>query len=847
MSTNCYVRTFGKLDRSNFVVEHYVFPVTILCEVLYLNGKTLVYDSPRTVAVLNEYGDSGVVTKLLVECCIPLALVKNEVRCLVTFLVIVVAVVSECTTCEIVLVAVNCEYKSCVTGVSVELSLKLIYIVGVCSNCILGLCNVTEVVTLCTAGLVVSNGVKSVTVDSYGVFLCKVLVAYLTVIESSEGELCKVNVFLSCIFHELVESLRVKIVDNSVLNVYCSLRSSVAISVVETNCNEGSCGKSKCGNGRSTCVPIVAALLLAIALICLSGVCNEFPFAVSVHELNGNGETFVYYSPVTVSLFVEKNGNVYSLIELSCGAVVLIALSHLNVRNSVTVSVKVVAVVCETTVNEVVVKAVDCERNASVAAVSVELSLELVYIERVLGDSVLSLSNISKLGGVAYGSGCKAIAVELNLEVVSKYLVALCALVKGLINEVSKINIFFLSELNESVDGRSVKIVEACVLDVDSSFTTGLTASVVSTECYVEALGKNYACGLFAAYVCPVTLCVNVLYVYSKSVVDNSPVSVAFFNENGNLCMIAELIVEVSTPLVLEDLRVGSSYVVDLVVAVVSECATYEVVLCTVSCEYYARITGASVELSSELVYVVGVCCNSVLGLTYVAKVVALVVVSGILSGCAKCVTVDDNVIYLFKLVCALCALEERLVSKTCEVNCVVLYEGEKVVDSNFLFFLFRNLGSFGLSDYAVSLSLENSVLLCIDGVEVNCEEYVVNCCSSCKVARYYGCSYVAFGLLVSLNVSVVSHLVKLGYSAVVVLARSIRIMLNCRIYRCTVNGYLVDIVTAVLACGYIKLEGVDSYGFLEAVSEYMVVLYGRTVSELELGTVVRIGVAHRA
>ena len=615
---------------------------------------------------------------------------------------------------------------------------------------------------------------------------------------------------------------------------------------METNCNEGSCGKSKCGNCRSICVPIVAALLSAcctlVVLVCLSGVCNEFPFAVSVHELNGNGETFVYYSPVTVSLFVEKNGNVYSLIELSCGAVVLIALSHLNVRNSVTVSVKVVAVVCETTVNEVVVKAVDCERNTSVAAVSVELCLELVYIERVLGDSVLSLSNVSKLGGVAYGSGCKAIAVELNLEVVSKYLVALCALVKGLINEVSKINIFFLSELNESVDGRSVEIVEACVLDIDSSFTTGLTASVVSTECYVEALGKNYACGLFAAYVCPVTLCVNVLYVYSKSVVDNSPVSVAFFNENGNLCMIAELIVEVSTPLVLEDLRVGSSYVVDLVVAVVSECATYEVVLCTVSCEYYARITGASVELSSELVYVVGVCCNSVLGLTYVAKVVALVVVSGILSGCAKCVTVDDNVIYLFKLVCALCALEERLVSKTCEVNCVVLYEGEKVVDSNFLFFLFRNLGSFGLSDYAVSLSLENAILTVGSIVEIKTEEYVVNGCGSYKVARNYCCTL----FLDVLSVCAISHGEERSNGAVVVVTRLILVVLLSRIYSCAINGYLVYVVVTVLICGQVDLEGVDSNGFLKAVTEYVVVLYGRcAVCKSQRSTIIRVGVLH--
>ena len=287
-------------------------------------------------------------------------------------------------------------------------------------------------------------------------------------------------------------------------------------------------------------------------------------------------------------------------------------------RNSVAFSVKVVAVVTETTVNEVVVKAVDCERNTSVATVSVELSLELVYVERVLGDSVLSLSNVSKLGGVTYRSRSKAIAVELNLEVISKYLVALCALVKCLISEV-------------------------------------------------------------------------------------------------------------------------------------------------------------------------------------------------------------------------------------CEINLFVVYEGKESVDvNNFLFFVLVLFIVFN-NDLTVSLCLENGVLLCGDGVKVKTKEYVVNSCRSCEIAGNYSSGYVAFGFLNILNVCTLSHRVKLSYGSVVVLTSLVRIVLNGRIYTCAVNGYSADVIAVVFARGSIELEGVDSYGFLKAVSEYVVVRYGRTVVKRELCTVVRIAVAHRA
>ena len=371
----------------------------------------------------------------------------------------------------------------------------------------------------------------------------------------------------------------------------------------------------------------------------------------------------------------------------------------------------------------------------------------------------------------------------------------------------------------------------------------------MSTECYVRAFLKcvrrNFAC-LDVSNVCPCAVLCEILYIYSKSVINDSPCAEALFYESRELIVVAVGTYR-ALPLAFVNTNVSCLISIGiLVVAVVSECATYKVMLITVNCEYYACITGVSVELCLEFIYIVGVCSNCILGLCYVTEVITCCVAGGVLCCSGKRVTVCSYVVLVCEYLIAYCSANESLVLKTCEINCVVLYEGEKVVDSNFLFFLFRSLGSFGLTNYAVSLSLENSVLLCIDGVEVNCEEYVVNCCRSCKVTRYYSCSYVAFGLLVSLNVSAVSHLVKLGYSAVVVLARFIRIILNCRIYRCTVNGYLVDIVTAVLACGYIKLEGVDSYGFLEAVSEYVVVLYGRTVSELELGTVVRIGVVHR-
>jgi hypothetical protein len=107
-----------------------VGPVAVLCNVLYGNLKTVVNDSPSTEAVsINESGDSVVIAEIIVVVVIPASMVKNDVRSLVAISIVVVTVVSERAACEVVLVAVNSKYNACITGVSVELCAKLVYIV----------------------------------------------------------------------------------------------------------------------------------------------------------------------------------------------------------------------------------------------------------------------------------------------------------------------------------------------------------------------------------------------------------------------------------------------------------------------------------------------------------------------------------------------------------------------------------------------------------------------------------------------------------------------------------------------------------------------------------------------
>ena len=312
--------------------------------------------------------------------------------------------------------------------------------------------------------------------------------------------------------------------------------------------------------------------------------------------------------------------------------------------------------------------------------------------------------------------------------------------------------------------------------------------------------------------------------------------------------MIAEAIVKIMVPLALikNDVRCTGSVSV-VVVAVVSERAACEVVLGTVSSDYKSCVTGISVELSLKLVYIVGVCSNSVLSLSNVTEVVALLAACLLVSNGVKSVAVDCYCVLFCKVLFTFLTCKEGLEGEVCEINLFVAYEGKESVEvNNFLFFVLVLFLVFN-SDLTVSLCLENGVLLCGDGVKVKTKEYVVNSCRSCEIAGNYSSGYAVFGFLNILNVCALSHRVKLSYGSVVVLTGIVRIVLNGRIYTCTVNGYSADVIAAVFARGSIELEGVDSYGFLKAVSEYVVVRYGRTVVKRELCTVVRIVVAHRA
>ena len=349
------------------------------------------------------------------------------------------------------------------------------------------------------------------------------------------------------------------------------------------------------------------------------------PCAVLCNVLYVNVKSVVDNSPCAVAVF-NANGNLCMIAELVVEVTGPRIIEYLNVRSSL-VADRVVAVVSECATNEVMLVVLSCEYNTCVTAGSVELSLELIYIEGVCCNSILSLCNVTEVVilctvGLIVSRGCQRVTSSLNGINFIKLISAYCTVVQRLVNKVREIYILGCCISKKLALIKILEVVKNSVCDSNGSLRIALTASVVRTERYRVTFGKLNRRRLVAAYVCPCAVLSNVLYVNSKSVVNNSPGTVTVFNENGNFSMVAELFIEVTVPLILKHLNVRSLGAFLRPVSVVSECATNEVMLVVLSCNYNACVTARSVESSLELIYIVGVCCNSILRLCNVTEVV---------------------------------------------------------------------------------------------------------------------------------------------------------------------------------------------------------------------------------
>jgi hypothetical protein len=79
---------------------------------LHINGKAVIYNSPRAVAIFDERRNLVMIAELSIQIASPLILVKYDVRCPIALGVIMVPVVGKCAANKVVLISVSRKDKT---------------------------------------------------------------------------------------------------------------------------------------------------------------------------------------------------------------------------------------------------------------------------------------------------------------------------------------------------------------------------------------------------------------------------------------------------------------------------------------------------------------------------------------------------------------------------------------------------------------------------------------------------------------------------------------------------------------------------------------------------------------